>query len=105
MYDITDKNDFDSKIGTEATVIALFSADWCPDCRIIEPFLPELEQNYKSLTFVEVDRDKLADVCEEYDILGIPSFIAFKNSKVIDSFVSTKRKTRVEIETFLDKIN
>ena len=26
-----------------------FTAGWCPDCRVIEPDLPKLEENIKNL--------------------------------------------------------
>ncbi|HEH2231119.1 TPA: thioredoxin family protein, partial [Staphylococcus aureus] len=34
-----------------------FTAGWCPDCRVIEPDLPELEARYPMFDFVSVDRD------------------------------------------------
>ena len=32
-----------------------FTADWCPDCKVIEPDLPKLENKYKDFNFVSVD--------------------------------------------------
>ncbi|WP_187954808.1 thioredoxin family protein, partial [Bacillus subtilis] len=40
----------------EEDVILLFSANWCPDCRVIEPVLPEIEDKFSEWTFVYVDR-------------------------------------------------
>lgn len=34
-----------------------FTAEWCPDCKVIEPDLPKLEKKYSQLQFVSVDRD------------------------------------------------
>ncbi|MBA2173297.1 thioredoxin family protein [Halobacillus locisalis] len=87
------------------SVILLFSADWCPDCRVIEPFLPELEEKYKSWTFVYVDRDAFIHVCAEHDIFGIPSFLAFRNGEEVGRFVSKDRKSKEEIETFMDNVS
>ncbi|GGB27125.1 thiol reductase thioredoxin [Virgibacillus dakarensis] len=84
------------------SVIALFSADWCPDCRVIEPILPEIEHAYPAFTFILIDRDQFIELCQEYDVFGIPSFIAFKEGEEIDRFVSKDRKTKEEIEAFLD---
>ncbi|MBE6185044.1 thioredoxin family protein [Heyndrickxia ginsengihumi] len=82
--------------------IFLFSADWCPDCRFIEPFLPEVEEQFSEFPFVHVDRDKFIDLCGELDVYGIPSFIAFRDGKEIGRFVSKDRKTREEIEKFIE---
>lgn len=86
-------------------VIMVFSAGWCPDCRVIEPVLPEIEASFPEYTFVEVDRDEYIDICEEYDIYGIPSFLAFKNGKEIGRFVSKDRKTKEEIVDFIQGLS
>lgn len=85
-------------------IVALFSADWCPDCRVIEPFLPELAEEFQDYTFIYVDRDDFIDICQQYDIFGIPSFVAFNDGKEIDRFVSKNRKTKEEIIEFLKQL-
>lgn len=85
-------------------VIFLFSADWCPDCRFIEPFLPEVEEKYSDWTFVFVDRDEYIEICQEHDIFGIPSFLAYDKGKELGRFVSKDRKTQEEIEAFIKKL-
>jgi thiol-disulfide isomerase/thioredoxin len=84
--------------------ILLFSTDWCPDCRVIEPLLPEIESTYSEFTFYHVDRDEFLDLCIELDVYGIPSFLAYKNGQEIGRFVSKDRKTKEEIENFLTKL-
>ena len=42
--------------------VFLFTADWCPDCKVIEPDLPQLEDKYQEYNFVSVDRDKYLDI-------------------------------------------
>ncbi|WP_096202641.1 thioredoxin family protein [Bacillus sp. FJAT-45350] len=81
----------------------LFSADWCPDCVVIKPFLPMLEADYPEFTFLFVDRDEGIDLCSELNIFGIPSFIAFNDGKEIERFVSKDRKSKEQIEDFLNK--
>lgn len=86
-------------------VVAVFSAGWCPDCRVIEPVLPEIEETYSDFTFVEVDRDQFIDVCQKYDVFGIPSFLAFKNGEEAGRFVSKNRKTKDEVMAFMDDVS
>ncbi|MBM6616400.1 thioredoxin family protein [Bacillus suaedaesalsae] len=83
-------------------VVLLFSADWCPDCRFIEPFLPEIEETYNEFTFYYVNRDQFIDLCIELDVFGIPSFIAYAEGNELGRFVSKDRKTQDEIEQFLN---
>ncbi|MFC7061485.1 thioredoxin family protein [Halobacillus seohaensis] len=84
--------------------ILLFSADWCPDCRMIEPVLPEIEEKFKDWSFVYVDRDKFIHICAKNDVFGIPSFLAFNQGEEVGRFVSKDAKTKDEIEKFLNNI-
>lgn len=93
------------KLSSEGNSVFLFTANWCPDCRVIEPVLPEIEEKYSAYTFVSVDRDQFIDLCAEMDIFGIPSFIAYKDGKEMGRFVSKDRKTKEEIEQFIDGLN
>ncbi|WP_458412183.1 thioredoxin family protein [Schinkia sp. CFF1] len=86
-------------------VIFMFSADWCPDCRFIEPIMPEIENEWKEYQFCYVDRDQFIDLCQEMDIFGIPSFVAYKNGNEAGRFVSKDRKTKEEIEAFIKSLN
>ncbi|KOP83773.1 thioredoxin family protein [Cytobacillus solani] len=85
--------------------IFMFSADWCPDCRIIEPILPEIEAKYQEYTFIYVDRDQFIDLCIQLEVFGIPSFIGFKDGQETGRFVSKDRKTQEEIENFIDGLS
>ena len=84
-------------------VVFVFSADWCPDCRFIDPFMPEVEAKFAAMQFIYVDRDDYIDLCVNHDIFGIPSFLAFDHGTEPGRFVSKDRKTQAEIEAFLTK--
>lgn len=103
MKQLTSTEELDTILSTGKTIL-LFTADWCPDCRFIEPFMPEIEEEYKDFTFVSVDRDEFLSVCSEHDVFGIPSFVAFEDGKEVGRFVSKFRKTKEEIEIFIDEL-
>lgn len=85
-------------------VILMFSADWCPDCRFIEPLLPEIESENSQFTFYYVDRDQFIDLCIQLNVFGIPSFVAFNQGKEIGRLVNKARKTKEEVQTFIDSL-
>ena len=93
------------QLKNEERTIFMFSADWCPDCRVIEPVLPGIEANYPEYTFILVDRDEFIDLCGNLDIFGIPSFIAFHSGVEVGRFVSKDRKSQAEIEEFINGLS
>ncbi|WP_248928352.1 thioredoxin family protein [Paenibacillus hamazuiensis] len=104
MNKISSVPQFQEAIMSAKPTVAVFKTTWCKDCHYIDPFMPEVEQAYADrLTFFEIDRDELPELCEQYNILGIPSFVVIEQGIERHRFVSKLRKTREEIEAFLDE--
>lgn len=104
MRSILSVDQFQAIIKEDIPTVAVFKAAWCKDCHFIDPFMPEVQIKYKDqLEFIELDRDNFPDLCEQLNILGIPSFIVFRRGQELVRFVSKLRKTREEIEHFLEQ--
>lgn len=84
--------------------VILFTANWCPDCLVIKPFMPSVVEKYSDFNFYSVNRDNLMDLCIELDIFGIPSFVAFNDGVETGRFVNKDRKTRQQIEDFIESL-
>lgn len=84
--------------------VFFFTAGWCGDCTFIKPKMPEIEADFPELAFIEVDRDQFIDVAAEWSIFGIPSFVVVKDGKEQGRLVNKDRKTKEEIETFLNSL-
>ena len=95
----------DYKKAIQNKSILLFTANWCPDCMFIKPFIGEIVEQYQDYIFYSVNRDEMLELCQELDILGIPSFVAFDQGKEIGRFVSKLRKTKEEIIDFIDSLS
>lgn len=85
-------------------VVFFFTADWCGDCTFIKPVMPEIIESYPDVQFIEVDRDRFIDLCGDLAIFGIPSFVAFEKGQEVGRFVSKDRKTKEEIEAFIETL-
>ncbi|KRL57036.1 MAG: thioredoxin family protein [Furfurilactobacillus sp.] len=94
----------DDIIKKDGKVMLFFSATWCPDCAFIKPVMPQIESKYDQYQWVHVDRDANIDFAQELGVMGIPSFVAFENGKEIGRFANADRKTRQEVESFIDKL-
>lgn len=103
MKEITSVEQYREIIENE-NVIILFTANWCPDCMVIKPFMPSIVEKYNDYNFYSINRDHLMDLCVELEIFGIPSFVAFKGGKEVGRFVNKERKTREQIESFIGSL-
>jgi thiol-disulfide isomerase/thioredoxin len=103
MKKLTSMDEYKQVIRGENTIL-MFSADWCPDCRVIEPILPQLEEENSKYTFYYVDRDEFIDLCAVLNVFGIPSFVAFHNGEEIGRFVNKDRKTQEQIQDFINSL-
>ena len=63
-----------------------FTASWCGPCQVIAPQFENLskEDDFKHIKFYKVDVDESEDLCEEYDISCMPTFVFLKDKKKID---------------------
>lgn len=84
--------------------VFFFTADWCGDCVYIKPVMPEIEAEFPEYTFVQVDRDDYLELCSQWNIFGIPSFIVIEDGKEVGRLVNKQRKTKEEIVTFLTNL-
>jgi thiol-disulfide isomerase/thioredoxin len=82
----------------------IFSTTWCPDCFFLKTFIDEVIDEHKEFTFYDIDRDELLDFCIELGITGIPSLITYDKGEETGRFVSKERKTKQEVEDFLNGI-
>ncbi|MCF6515159.1 thioredoxin [Lactobacillus sp. S2-2] len=90
---------------SDGKYILFFSATWCPDCAFIKPEMPAIVDEYPDYKFLAVDRDENIDLARDLNIMGIPSFVAYDNGKEIGRLVNKDRKTRKEVEDFINSLN
>lgn len=82
----------------------MFTATWCPDCAYTKTYIGEIVKENPGFKFYYIDRDQLLDLCIELEIMGIPSFITYDHGKETGRFVSKLRKTKQEVQSFLDSV-
>lgn len=87
-------------LGGDGTVLVDFYADWCGPCKMTTPIIEEISEELKDIRFVKVNVDENQEIASEYSVFSIPTFIIFKNGKVVSQFVGAQPK-----EAFLKEIN
>ncbi len=69
-----------------------FHAEWCGPCKMTGPIIDQLAGETSDVTFVKVDVDQNANLASQYSVFSIPTFIVFKDGKVVNQFVGAMGK-------------
>ncbi|PLS07078.1 thioredoxin family protein [Neobacillus cucumis] len=93
---------FDKFIEKGLTLVE-FGAPRCAPCRIQEPILKELAEEWgTNILVAKVDVDKETDLAVKYRIQGIPTMKVFNNGKIVDSLRGLHDKE--EIKSIIAKV-
>lgn len=75
---VTSKQQLEQAIEYYGLVVVDFHAEWCGPCKILLPFLVELEESFPEVRFLKVDVDALRSVAEEYEVTSLPTVLFFR---------------------------
>ena len=64
-----------------------FHAEWCGPCKVTSPLIDEISEEKKDIKFVKIDVDQNSNLSSQYSVYSIPTFIIFKDGKVVNQFV------------------
>ncbi len=70
-------------IEAELPVLVDFSAEWCGPCKMVDPIVHELSEDWAGkVKVVKVDADESPGILMKYGVMGIPTLMFFVNGEV-----------------------
>lgn len=87
-------------------VVVDFYADWCGPCKMIEPVVHKLADEYEGkVKFVKVDTDSNQELAMQFGIMSIPTVMFFSKGKVEDIVVGAvpAQVLKSKVESLLEK--
>jgi thioredoxin 1 len=77
-------------------VLVDFSAVWCGPCKMLDPIVEELAQEWSNLIkVVKLDVDHNASIAMQYQVMGVPTLILFKDGEPQERVTGYQPKDRL----------
>jgi thioredoxin 1 len=94
--EVTDST-FKETVQNHSVVVIDCWAPWCGPCHIVSPIVEELAREYAGrILFGKLNVDENREVPTQYQIMGIPTLLVFKNGQLADRIVGALPKQRLE---------
>lgn len=92
---IVNKDNFDSVIASEKTVLLDFYADWCGPCRMVSPIVEEIAEENPQYLVGKINVDREQELAQKYNVLSIPTLMVIKNGDVISQSAGARPKADI----------
>jgi thioredoxin 1 len=75
---------FESEVlNAELPVLVDFSAEWCGPCKMVDPIVHELADDWAGkVKVVKIDADESPGILMKYGVMGIPTLMFFVSGEV-----------------------
>ena len=77
-------------------VLVDFTAAWCSPCRLLEPIIQQLAIDWNDRVQVfRLDVDENPEITMQFQVMGVPTVILFKQGKPVERFSGYQPKDRI----------
>ena len=80
----------------KGTVLVDFWASWCMPCKMLSPVVDEVAEEVTSAKVAKVDVDEQQSLAARFNVMSIPTLIAFKAGKEVRRSVGVIPKEAVK---------
>lgn len=98
---VTDSNFTDVVENSSELVVVDFWASWCGPCKMLGPLFEEVSNEVDGVKFTKLNVDENPTSAARYRVGSIPTVLAIKDGRVVDTMVGFKPKA--EIKNFVER--
>ena len=93
---VTDATFQTNVLESSTPVLVDFWAEWCVPCKALAPAVHEIAQEYDGrLKVAQLDVDANVNTTMQFQVMGIPTLILFKNGQAVERVTGLISKDRL----------
>ena len=91
------ESDFQNEVlDAEKPVLVDFTAVWCQPCRMVDPIVKQLAQDWEGkVKVVKLDADENPNIVMQYGVMGIPTLMLFKSGQIKERVTGYQPKDKL----------
>lgn len=97
---VTEKTFEEEVLKSDKPVLVDFWADWCGPCKMLAPVMDKIAEERDDIKVCKVNIDEEMNLALKYNVMSIPTVIAFSNGEIKKRTVGVQSKA--EIISLLD---
>lgn len=94
MKKITNIDEFNEIVNSSNLTVVKFGAEWCGPCKAMNSTIENIENDFKTVNFVEVDVEEGSndEIVTQFNIRNIPVLVFMKNGSSLSKSVGALAK-------------
>lgn len=96
IIEVDEMNFEDEVVNSETLVLVDFSAVWCGPCKMLEPIIHELSNEWgDTVKVVKLDIDLNPSIPMQFGVMGVPTLMLFKDGEPQERLVGFMPKEKI----------